>query len=254
MLTSHLITYNCVTIKYPFIQSILSVLPISQEVIVVDCGSTDGTVEAIREIGGGKITIFRGHWGDKSEVLSEMTNLAISKVGTPFHMQIQADEVLHEDSYGALRETLWQLTMGKYRAAYVNYLHFIADFRTTFGFMYDKAVRITRTDSGFKSTGDAVQFVGPGYVADSNIWFYHYGKVHLGREQEAAVKEYNFQRMFEHLGLGFPDPLIVAAYERGQIDYREVFATAIRRGELRVFAGTHPQVMREYITRLERGA
>mgnify|MGYP007071621798 CR=1 FL=1 len=51
------LTTNAVARKYPFIESIKSFLPIVDELVVIDGGSTDGTLEAIRSIGDQKIKI-----------------------------------------------------------------------------------------------------------------------------------------------------------------------------------------------------
>jgi glycosyltransferase involved in cell wall biosynthesis len=40
-------TYNCISQGYPFIESIHNLLPLVDEVVIVDCGSTDGTRELL---------------------------------------------------------------------------------------------------------------------------------------------------------------------------------------------------------------
>lgn len=40
-------TYNCISQGYPFIESIYNLLPLANEVVIVDCGSTDGTKELL---------------------------------------------------------------------------------------------------------------------------------------------------------------------------------------------------------------
>lgn len=247
-ITAHIVLYNCNRILYPWREAIASVLPVVDEVIAVDCGSNDGTSEEIdRLAASAPIRILTGHWGDKSEILSEMTNLAISQVKTDYHFQIQADEVLHEDSCQAV---IAMPKMGFVEAATFRFTHLVGDFQTTFSFMYTRAIRFARTASPWRSVGDAAQFDVNRSRKDtypSNARIMHYGKVHVGRRHEASVKEFTFQQMFVHLGLGFPDPLVVAAQAKGVIDYDELFHVAKERGDFKPLTISHPAIMRGWI-------
>lgn len=51
-------TFNSIKNDYPFIESIKSFLPILDELIVVDGGSTDGTIEAIEALNDNRIKII----------------------------------------------------------------------------------------------------------------------------------------------------------------------------------------------------
>lgn len=245
-ITGHMIGRNLNAIRYPWREAVLSVLPVCSEVILCECHSDDGTYEDMARMAAanGKIRIIRGRWGDRCEVLADLTNQCIAEVRTPYHLQIQADEVLHEASAAELLG----LARSGIEAALVNYVHFVGDFETVFDFIYSKAVRFARTGSAWRSGGDACSLGGGrGAAAPTSVVYYHYGKVHVGREAAAAKKEYEFLKMFEHLGIGFPDPLAVKAYEQGWIDYTEVFPRAKAAGEFRPFCGTHPAVMAPYI-------
>jgi glycosyltransferase involved in cell wall biosynthesis len=244
-LTSYTIAYNLNKIRYPWMECILSVLPVSDEVIVGECFSTDGTYEDLLKLQSQnpKIRILRHPWGDRYEILPQIANMCIRESRTKYHFHIQADEVLHEDSYPELLE-ICKLDVP---AVSMRYVHFIGDFETTFPFVYERVARMGQKDVMFRLDGDACELDFPREKAFvSNVQVFHYGKVHVGRESEAAVKEYEFQQMYVHANLGFPDPKIVEAYKRGRINYKEASSEETRK-EYRPFTGSHPKVMENYI-------
>jgi glycosyltransferase involved in cell wall biosynthesis len=244
-LTAHTLAYNLNKIVYPWRESIASVLPIVDELIVCECFSTDGTYEDLLAIMAKepKIRMIRRPWGTKCEMLGDLVNECVKEVRTPVHFQIQADEVLHEDSYPEFARLSVEFPGN---AAMVHYTHFFNDFDTTYDFCYLTIPRVAKTNSGWKSTGDACALGGPPPVIDTKIHLYHYGKVTSGREVEAAVKEFEFQSMYKHHG--FPDPMIIRAYEAGRFSMGRSHEAEGRpvKGK-KPFVGTHPAVMTEFI-------
>jgi glycosyltransferase involved in cell wall biosynthesis len=51
-------TYNVLSQGYPFLEAICSLLPIADEVVIVDVGSKDGTRELLETIEGRKVRVF----------------------------------------------------------------------------------------------------------------------------------------------------------------------------------------------------
>lgn len=248
-LTSHVLMYNVNKIRYPWRESLQSVLPVSDEVIVCECFSTDGTWEELdawsrRDT---RIRIIRRPWGTKCEILGDLVNECIKEVKTPVHFQIQADEVLHDDSYGELIQLAKNMPAN---AAMIQYLHFLSDFEHTYEFMYSKLPRIAKTSAGWVSGGDACALGGPPPVCETGIMMHHYGKVSVGRGVEASIKEFEFQNMYKHYG--FPDPLIVKAYNEGRINYRKVCEQSGKKHQIEDFTGRHPTVMTAYIAEAKR--
>lgn len=239
---------NVERIRYPWRESILSALPVADEFLACECASDDGTAEALAEIARRepKIRIIPGHWGDTFEVLSELANLLISEVRSDWHFQLQADEALHDRSYPELQKALRESHSDILSPRYT---HFCGDFRHTWPFMYERAARIARRSSGVRYAGDACEIARPrahGRPVDVDV--YHYGKVHLGREREAADKEWHFQQLYRSIG-GFPDPRIVETYKAGSIDYQEVLKS--ERHLIKPFTGRHPSAMLPRIRSIE---
>jgi len=100
---------NAIQYDYCVQESILSLLPVCDQVVVLDCQSDDGTTEMLDEFCSKYPQIkyvTGGIWeaGDKYFRLSRLANEAKSHLTTPWHFMIQADEVLHEDSYPFIEE------------------------------------------------------------------------------------------------------------------------------------------------------
>lgn len=98
------LTTNAIKFQYPFIESIKSWLGVVDELIVIDGGSTDGTVEAIKQVGDPKIRIVQDEdtkWED---------DWAYARMGHNFNrgyqecvgdivIKFDIDYVLHQNAY-----------------------------------------------------------------------------------------------------------------------------------------------------------
>ncbi|MFZ4544970.1 MAG: glycosyltransferase [Saprospiraceae bacterium] len=92
---------NGFTFGYPFIESISSVLPIVDEMIVVIGDSIDGTKEAIIGLNDPKIKIIDSVWDEESrkngKIFAQQSNLGIKMLKGKWALHIQVDEVIHEN-------------------------------------------------------------------------------------------------------------------------------------------------------------
>lgn len=68
-----------------------SVLPLFDEVVILDTGSTDGTMNIIKEYQSKKIKIFQTTWSDD---FSQARNIAISKCTSQYIFFVDADEYI----------------------------------------------------------------------------------------------------------------------------------------------------------------
>lgn len=163
---------NGVEFDYPFLESLRSLLPLVDELIVNVGVGTDQTLKQIqdfaREEGYGKVFYFESDWklndperkrGGK--ILSEQTNLALERCSGEWCLYLQADEVLHEADYDVIRRDLADAHVNKgidalvfhYRHLYGSY-DVIQESRS----VYRREVRAIRRLSGAQSVGDAQSF------------------------------------------------------------------------------------------------
>lgn len=101
-ISAYTIVTNAIKNQFPFIESIKSYLPVVDEMIVVDGGSIDGTVEAIREIGDSRIRIVTIPW-DQNWTYKQMGinwNVGLYECTGDVVITFDADYILHENVYG----------------------------------------------------------------------------------------------------------------------------------------------------------
>ena len=95
---------------YPVAESLASLLPLCDEVVVNLGDSADGTRDAVRALGSDKIRLVEEPWDlglrEKGLLLSRETNRALDAATGDWAIYLQADEVLHEDDSERLRADL----------------------------------------------------------------------------------------------------------------------------------------------------
>ena len=168
----------------PFVESILSVIDVCDEVIVSEGYSDDGTLDILEaafdeSIG---VKIFRDHWPEQKSgrALAEITDKAVSRASGDWIFYMQADEILHERN----QELLRKIDKGNYpiNAISFKFLHFTGSwFHVNPNPGYNKAIRMFRNKGNVFRDHDGWSFYGDVQpVLDINgVWepIYHYGWV-----------------------------------------------------------------------------
>jgi hypothetical protein len=228
---------DAVRLGYPFDSSIRSLLPLVDELVVGVGDGDDGTWEAVAAIADPRVRPFRSRWtlpGTGGGVLAEQTNLALQRCTGDWAVYLQADEVLHEDDFPAVRDAMRRHLHRRTEGLVFTYLHFwrdrehVADDWRRF---YPRAVRAIKLGAGIESAGDACGFVRRrggrtrGLLkADSHARVFHYGWCNPPGLQKVRV---------ENLG-------------------REIFGESVEyppaadifpAGVTRRFTGSHPHTM-----------
>ena len=241
--------YQALTNGYQLGECIRSMLPVVDEVVANIGASDDGTREAVLAAGGDKVRLLAEPWDvslrEKGLLLSRETNRGMEKCTGDWILYLQADEVLHEDDLGLLRECIELASRNpRVDALSFRYLHFYGGPRWVQDHpfrWYRRAVRAVKNGRGLVSVGDALKFrrkAGPGTVRvramATAVTVYHYGWM---RPPEVMVRKQRHLDRFWH--------------GDGEIErrYSTVSAATIYDDtrDLREFRGTHPAVMAERI-------
>ncbi len=236
---------NAIKYGYPAIESITSILPIVDEMIVCLGDSEDETNTLIESIKSDKIKIIHSIWDDNlrvgGKVLAVETDkaLAATAADSDWLFYIQADEVVHEQYYKTIVDAMQQFKNNKnVDGLLFNYHHFygsykfIGDGRT----WYSKEIRIIRNNKKIKSYQDA-----QGFRWDDNhklkvklidAYIYHYGWVRNPLVMNKKVND--FGKLWQGNNNKENDAV---EKEARQFDYSKIDTVTL-------FNGTHPMVMK----------
>lgn len=98
MISGTNIAYKVIEHDYCLKESIESMLPVCDEIIIADCGGVDGTSELLQAMASTepKIKPFSAMWtpSPKGQWLADLTNECRSHAMFPWHLCLQADEIV----------------------------------------------------------------------------------------------------------------------------------------------------------------
>jgi len=119
-----LIVYNGISQDYCYKEALNCLKALCDAVIVVDCGSDDGTQESLMKMmdfDTKTIVLFRhkSEWDaiKGREKLAYFTNIAINNakaLGYEWQINLQGDEIIHESCFSAIREAIERNEEGFY--------------------------------------------------------------------------------------------------------------------------------------------
>lgn len=242
---------NAIKYGYPVVESITSILPMVDEMVICLGDSEDDTNNLIASIGSDKIKIIHSVWDDSlregGKVLAVETDKAIAATAkdSDWLFYIQADEVVHEQYYKTIVAAMKEYKDDKKVEGFLfNYHHFygsykyIGDGRS----WYSKEIRIIRNNKRIKSYRDAQGFRWDDNrklnVKLINAYIYHYGWV------RNPLTMYQKTEGFGKLWAGDEGRKINGATAKRavQFDYSNIDSVTL-------FKGTHPAVMKELVTK-----
>lgn len=237
---------NAILNDYPVVESISSILPVVDEMIVLVGDSQDETEKLIRSIGSPKIIIHHSVWDpalkEGGRVLAAETDKALQHIAadSDWAFYIQADEVVHEQYHDAIRKAAAQYAADKrVDGLLFNYLHFYGtyDFVGDSRRWYHKEVRIIRNDRTISAYRDAQGFRRNGErirVKQIPAWVFHYGWVKNPKQMQE--KRRNMTEIWAE-NSGLKEEVVSSDF----FDYNDYLDSLQR------FAGTHPIVMQQRV-------
>jgi hypothetical protein len=242
------IVRNAIKYGYPVVESIKSILPICDKMIVAVGHSDDETLSLIKSIDDGKIDIIETLWDDNlrkgGRVLAIETNKAMDAIPDDFDwcFYIQADEVVHEKYYSIILSEMERCVDNlNVEGLLFNYLHFWG----TFDYVgvsrkwYRREIRVIRNNKLIRSYRDAQGFRIDNRKLNVNhidAYIYHYGWVRPPEIIKAKIRNY--------LALYNSDKKLEGKLEKvNDFDYTEIDA-------VENFNETHPYIMQDLVNRL----
>jgi hypothetical protein len=234
------IVRNAITLDFPVVASIRSLLPVCDEVVVNVGRSDDETLELVRSIDDPKIRILETEWDMtiRNRVLGDETLRAMRACRHPWGIYIQADEVLHERGAEELAAAIARHdTDRQVEGLLVRYLHFYGDMDTIAvnRRWYRREVRAVRLDPALD--------IRPYQGAQG---------FRVGPELRKIRARLTGADMF-HYGWARPTQALKAKRETNRVIYPWSREREARRPllpwfpGLTRFPGTHPAVAREWV-------
>lgn len=232
---------NGVNFDYPFEESIRSMLPLVDDLVVNVGVGSDETLERVMALAKEhrQIVVIQNAWDENLRaeglILSQQTNLALARCKGDWGIYLQADEVLHEDDYEEIRKTIARAEEDhRVDGILFHYVHFYGDF-----FIVNKnpsayrkeirAIRLKRMVQSYKDAQGFRKYVSEGrleklHVYESKARIFHYGWVRppeVMKEKTVAM-----DKLYHQDGGGTGD----------NYKYKRIFG-------LERFKGTHPKLM-----------
>jgi len=148
--------------EYPFEESLRSLLPVVDEVVVAVQRGDRAALGVIEALGDARLRVLETEWPGgltRGLVLSQQTNLALAHCRARWAMYLQADEVLHEDDYDVIRAAVARHDAAdEVDALSFRFLHFEGAYDLVNPLRYRRQCRLVRTDGRLASVRDAAGF------------------------------------------------------------------------------------------------
>ena len=242
------IVRNARELDYPVLESLRSLLPLVEEVVVVaHCGDAEtlGMLDSLKDE---RLRVVRIDWDEGprggGRTLAWLTNIALARCRHPWAFYLQADEVIHEDDHDRIRHAVERYDGARaVDALSFRFLHFEGSYGYVNPLRYRRQCRLVRNDGRLGSVLDAAGF---GRVdgrrlgtRSSGARIFHYG---WARRPEALKAKTLALARFYH--------------EEASVARRWGALPAARLGSAELafrWSGSHPAVMQPRIARGELG-
>jgi len=178
---------NAIQYDYCVKEAIASLAALCDDVFILDCQSDDGTTDILHEY----IKAFpnvryqtNGDWSGKDyHKLPRLANACIKHLKTDWHFMLQADEVIHEDSFPVIRKLIAEnhkkgkQTFGVRRLNLYGTIDHHIKFNLKSKPCSDCPVRIGTKKTKAKGDAESLEWTNVDRAHLDEILIYHYGYV-----------------------------------------------------------------------------
>lgn len=239
-------------LKYDFClkESIESLIELCDEVVVLDAESDDGTLDFLQtlEKSNPKLKVYdHGKWecAEHYDRLPILANQAKELLNSEWHFMLQADEVIHEDSFPYIHRAISFSEKNDIVSVYCHRVNMFKTFNHYISFdspskpCGDKLIRLAKTE--MNAFGDA-ESLERGAKFDSSflpyILIFHYGFIR--KPKEGLCKAIDMQSWF---GYGVDKRLLKMQEEDGIYKPNEFL------GEMKLdeIVWEHPKIAQKWV-------
>ena len=234
-----LFVHNGLKYDYCVKESLESLLELCDEVVVLDAESDDGTLDFLHKLSKKqpKLRVFNhGTWECAPDFsrLAILANQARELLNTEWHFMIQADEVLHENSFKVIREAIKRVGFDSFNCSRINlykdFEHYVK-FNSKNRPCGDIITRLGRKYIETHGDAESIRSINLNNEYTSQIILFHYGFV---RKRDIILdKAIDMQKWF---GIGV-DARLVKMKECGKFIPEEIIPDS----ELELLKWTHPK-------------
>jgi len=245
---------NAIKYDYCITEAIQSLMPVCNQISILECGSDDGTKELLQKF-------VRNHNRRRCRIilncdahfdcasgytrLAILANLAKSYLSTDWHFMIQADEVLHENSHKSIFDIInFADQFESYHCRRINFYRSPIwrvkyDIPTSDKPCNDHPIRLARIHLDAIGDAESIENVHDTDSLTDLINIHHYGFIRKGPEQ--------IQKASDMLQWFFGDPIIDDRIEAMKKDGKWDWNSITDISKLTEFSGTHPKAIRSWL-------
>ena len=232
---------NGVMLGFPFIESIRSLLPLVDELVVAVGRSQDDTLERVKAIDDPKIriihTVWNEHMGDRGFVYAQQKMIAQYACTGQWAFYLEGDEVLHESELAAIRASVDRHHANPAVEALVfDYLHF-----------YGSPGYVAISPGWYRRECRLIRNTIRSYAPDGQYWLVT-NEHKKPRNPQAAlanahIHHYGWVRRNDYMNAKLQN---VAKYWQGTVAPHIVYADFDPKA-VAPFQGTHPALMTHWL-------
>ena len=197
---------NAIRYDYCVKEAVASLAALCDDVFILDCQSEDGTTDMLGDYISANFKNVRyqtnGNWdcGKDYHKLSKLANMCINHLRTDWHFMLQADEVIHESSFPAIRRLIEAPSPHGRRTIAVRRFNLFGtvDQHIRLDLPHkpcsDCPVRLGTKGTVAKGDGESLEWTNTDRSHIDQVLIYHYGYVREDRKN--ITKAVDMQRWF----------------------------------------------------------